>query len=365
MRVRTYLLSGCLFAASLFPATSLADAAPTPKKAGRVIATRPNTILSGRGAPSSAIGIDGDFYIDSAALNFYGPKALGRWPAPSSLKVPVAISDGKSGSVIAGEKGATGANGATGEKGATGATGPVGPQGLQGVQGLPGASGATGASGAQGEKGDKGDKGDKGETGLTGSQGLPGANGSNGAPGATGPQGATGATGATGPQGATGATGATGAAGAAGQNGISKINYGNIAFPNISGLKNMATVSNGFLTVAANKIFLIDVIIHGQQTGAPSTQLNYSPIVTRVGSGTAPIYFSDYTISEALSSRFSASDYEQDIHGRILVDNSTGTTAVQVSFQISVNQVTSFTPYVASGSYVMQEISQLALSSLT
>lgn len=252
MRARTYLLSGCLFAASLFPATSLADAAPTPKKAGRVIATRPNTILNGRGAPSSAIGIDGDFYIDSAALNFYGPKVLGRWSAPSSLKVPVAISDGKSGSVIAGEKGekgATGATGATGEKGATGATGPVGPQGVQGVQGLPGASGATGASGAQGEKGDKGDKG---ETGLTGSQGLPGANGSNGAPGATGPQGATGATGATGPQGATGATGATGPQGATGATGATgpsqvqavTISPWNLQVANLGGVSSSSSFGN-------------------------------------------------------------------------------------------------------------------------
>ena len=59
---------------------SSADAATKPKAAGRTAASIPNTILSGFGAPSNAVGIDGDFYIDSKNLNIYGPKMKKKWP---------------------------------------------------------------------------------------------------------------------------------------------------------------------------------------------------------------------------------------------------------------------------------------------
>lgn len=39
-----------------------------------------NTIWNGSGAPSVGIGINGDFYIDTAAHCLYGPKAGGVWP---------------------------------------------------------------------------------------------------------------------------------------------------------------------------------------------------------------------------------------------------------------------------------------------
>jgi hypothetical protein len=56
-----------------------------------------NTVLSGSGAPSGGLGVDGDFYIDTAALAFYGPKASGSWGSPSSIVgVTDAASDGKS-----------------------------------------------------------------------------------------------------------------------------------------------------------------------------------------------------------------------------------------------------------------------------
>jgi hypothetical protein len=38
-----------------------------------------NTILSGSGAPLNSLGVDGDFYFDSADAFFYGPKAGGAW----------------------------------------------------------------------------------------------------------------------------------------------------------------------------------------------------------------------------------------------------------------------------------------------
>jgi hypothetical protein len=38
-----------------------------------------NTILSGSGAPSNSLGVDGDFYFDEFDAFFYGPKAGGVW----------------------------------------------------------------------------------------------------------------------------------------------------------------------------------------------------------------------------------------------------------------------------------------------
>jgi hypothetical protein len=43
------------------------------------------TWLSGSGAPSSGIGVNGDFYLDVTAKAFYGPKASGTWPSAVSL----------------------------------------------------------------------------------------------------------------------------------------------------------------------------------------------------------------------------------------------------------------------------------------
>jgi hypothetical protein len=137
------VVTGLLAILSIAQPNPLAYASTTPQKAGRITTQRPNTLLNGRGAPSSAIGINGDFYIDSSALAFYGPKVSGRWPAPTSLKIPIAATsgDGRSGSVTAGT---------VGEKGATGAVGPQGIQGLTGAQGLRGEQGLTGAQGVAG-----------------------------------------------------------------------------------------------------------------------------------------------------------------------------------------------------------------------
>jgi hypothetical protein len=40
--------------------------------------------LTGSGAPSNTLGLNGDYYIDAATGNFYGPKASGAWPATTS-----------------------------------------------------------------------------------------------------------------------------------------------------------------------------------------------------------------------------------------------------------------------------------------
>jgi hypothetical protein len=46
--------------------------------------TNGNTILNGTGAPG-AVGVNGDFYIDTTAWEIYGPKAGGAWGSGHAL----------------------------------------------------------------------------------------------------------------------------------------------------------------------------------------------------------------------------------------------------------------------------------------
>jgi hypothetical protein len=57
------------------------------------------TLRSGSGAPSAGLGNDGDFYINTAAWTIYGPKASGAWGSASSLVGP---STGTAGGVLTG-----------------------------------------------------------------------------------------------------------------------------------------------------------------------------------------------------------------------------------------------------------------------
>lgn len=54
--------------------------------------------LSGTGAPASGLGDDGDFYLDTEASAYYGPKSGGAWGSPTSLIGPPG--EGGSGSVV-------------------------------------------------------------------------------------------------------------------------------------------------------------------------------------------------------------------------------------------------------------------------
>lgn len=47
-----------------------------------------NQLLYGSGAPGGGTGVDGDFYLDQATYDLYGPKASGAWPAPVSIIGP-------------------------------------------------------------------------------------------------------------------------------------------------------------------------------------------------------------------------------------------------------------------------------------
>jgi hypothetical protein len=67
-----------------------------------------NTVLNDIKPPTSGVGVNGDFFINTSTSVIYGPKSGGVWPAGVSLK------------------------GATGSNGLTGATGPTGPAGATG-----------------------------------------------------------------------------------------------------------------------------------------------------------------------------------------------------------------------------------------
>jgi hypothetical protein len=82
------------------------------------------TWREGSGAPSNALGVNGDFYLDVVAFNVY-QRASGTY------------------SIICNIEGATGA---TGSAGSTGATGSAGATGATGPTGATGATGATGPS---------------------------------------------------------------------------------------------------------------------------------------------------------------------------------------------------------------------------
>ncbi|MCY0926225.1 SGNH/GDSL hydrolase family protein [Streptomyces sp. H27-H1] len=88
------------------PLVNLADIAPANPASGNYVpvigppGTPGKTILSGTGAPGVGVGIAGDFYIDTATWNIYGPKS-GTWPAgvPLAGSGLVSAVNGMTGSV--------------------------------------------------------------------------------------------------------------------------------------------------------------------------------------------------------------------------------------------------------------------------
>ena len=236
------------------------------------------SILNGTIAPIGTLGQNGDFYINTATNQIYGPKTTGSWGTPSSIVGATGPTGSTGATGVAGPIGATGPIGPTGPTGPTGATGATGAIGLTGLTGMAGPTGPTGATGIQGNPGIspgglvwKGDYSagttyatndtalyngasywvwngpvtgvtptnngaqwallsSGGATGTAGPQGLPGAQGATGPAGSqglTGPTGLTGNTGATGATGATGIqgpTGLTGSVGPQGPAGISGLN---------------------------------------------------------------------------------------------------------------------------------------------
>jgi Collagen triple helix repeat (20 copies) len=118
-----------------------------------------STWYEGAGAPSSATGVDGDFYLNTANGDVY-QKAAGSWGA--------AVGN------IAGPQGPQGPTGPTGPTGPQGNDGPQGPQGATGPQGNDGPQGPQGATGPQGNDGPQGPAGPQGNDGPQGPQGPQG-----------------------------------------------------------------------------------------------------------------------------------------------------------------------------------------------
>jgi hypothetical protein len=314
-------------------------------------------------APSNAIGIDGDFYIDMKNLNIYGPKMKSKWPAAVSLKGTNGT-DGKSGtdgktitnaSTVAGPTGTQGLKGAQGipgdigpkgetglrgEVGATGAQGIAGPSGVQGAIGLTGttgsqgpagsgsqgAPGATGASGAQGATGATGSQGPAGSgaTGAQGPAGPTGTNGSNGTNGATGSNGATGATGATGAEGPTGPTGLTGSqgpAGSAGATGLSLGLIGNISFANqLKGGVSSSTSSATFLVMEAGKSYVLQVQIHLRSSVNALDLIDQTLGLSFTATGAAPVIISKYFYAAGTFYRDSARVFEITLYADVVIN---------------------------------------------
>ena len=335
IEVTATLLLTTLFSASALP---ISEAATKPKSAGRTSNAIPNTILNGKGAPLSTLGINGDFYIDTRSLLIYGPKKSNKWPLPQSLQGPVgaAGADGKNGSegktisnasTVAGP---TGAQGEKGEKGDKGESGPSGANGTPGAPGLTGAKGETGATGPSGGGG--GTPGAKGETGATGATG---AKGETGATGTAGSNGATGATGATGVKGETGTVGSTGANGAVGATGPSNVYRGSISIPDISGgigTSQTATLS-GF---KAGSSYLLEVAIVVYQ---PTRNLdNLIPLGLTVSNnvGTASIWYKYQTLKgRSYRSGLSSERYEYTVLAQVVLDGSSSVD-YSLNFQLSV-----------------------------
>jgi hypothetical protein len=246
------LLLTTLFSASAIP---ISNAATKPKSAGRTSNTIANTILNGKGAPLSTLGINGDFYIDTRSLLIYGPKKSNKWPLPQNLQGPI------------GAAGADGKNGSEG-KSISNASTVAGPTGTQGEKGDKGEKGETGSAGASGSSGSAGLTGAKGETGLTG---APGASGSgSGTPGATGAQGPIGNTGSSGAVGAKGETGTVGSSGVKGETGTvgttgpSNIYINSIPTWNLStSTPGGYTSSSFFLNFKASKNYLYTIYLVG------------------------------------------------------------------------------------------------------
>jgi hypothetical protein len=268
------LLLTILFSTSAIP---ISEAAKKPKSAGRTSNAISNTILNGKGAPLSTLGINGDFYIDTRSLLIYGPKKSNKWPLPQSLQGPAGIAgaDGKNGSegkTISNASTVAGPTGSQGEKGEKGDKGESGPAGAPGAAGLPGAKGETGAAGASGGGG--GTAGATGATGAQGPIGLTGATGLTGAKGETGTAGSSGTNGTNGTNGLAGAKGETGTAGSNGVNGLDgltgAIGPSNLYINSIPSW-NLSTSSSGthatssfFLNFKAGKNYLYSINLVGQ-----------------------------------------------------------------------------------------------------
>ena len=321
--------------------------------AGRSASSIPNTILSGKGAPTLKVGINGDFYIDTRSLLIYGPKKNGKWSSPKNLQGPAGAagangndgksgSDGKNGSDGKSVAGVSTTAGPAGPAGPIGATGPAGPAGPSGAVGATGPAGATGPSGSG-----TGTPGPQGATGATGPQGA------TGAAGAAGPAGADGATGAT------GSVGATGATGAAGLNGATAAVDGTLTFSDISGITGTAQPATieGF---KAGKSYVLRAKIWTYQPNDSAE--NFMPLsLTATGINGTPILVNRYLLSHSYSYRTSAPRFENSIDIDLTLDGSSSATDYGVTFTVTAGRSTAGTALLRlEGSFLAIEVQSVS-----
>ena len=294
-------------------------------KAGRVVNAKINTILSGKGVPKSATGIDGDFYINIRTMQIFGPKRKGSWPAPVPMK------------------------GAAGAKGAVGSTGATGAQGAKGVA-TSGAVGATGATGAVGATGG-GSAGATGATGATGAQGATGSQGPTGATGSvgTGVAGPTGLTGPTGPQGAVGPTGPTGAAGSASSK---EATAGLLSFLPMIGPSPTSSIKE-FGNFGIGKNYLVQILLHGV-SGSDGT---YKSIKFSIASPNISVnLISDYVVLNGFTGRSGSTEQESSIVAVVLVNGSSAISQFSLVATVVCNSLLASPGLAISGSFSATEI---------
>ena len=150
-----------------------------------------NNLLSGAGAPTTAVGEPGDFYLDTTGKVLFGPRTAATWPAPG-----ISLSSGEAGP--AGPAGPTGAVGPAGPAGSRILTGTADPttQGLIGDVYVNTNTGVIWTKSADGWTASSGSiKGPTGEAGAVGADGLDGEDGSRISTGTTIPDPNTGANG--------------------------------------------------------------------------------------------------------------------------------------------------------------------------
>jgi len=305
LALSSFLITGALSTSINAQANTLKKI--TISKAGRVVTPGINTLLSGKGAPKSTVGIDGDFYIDTNTMNIYGPKAKGKWPAAVSLKGTAGTNGTNGNNGSTGATGATGAkgtstngvDGATGSTGATGASGSSG-SGSAGPSGSTGATGPSGSTGATGPSGSTGATGQEGTPGATGATGIPGATGATGTPGATGAQGPIGTTGNTGPTGSQGTIGNTGPAGATGPAGSNEVTVYNLTAVggttqwSLSSGTPTSIFSNPFGNMQPNKKYRFTIIVKGVTDWSGFSDLSVGSVVALSGTGSTLNYATQY-----------------------------------------------------------------------
>jgi hypothetical protein len=309
MRRKQIVGAGILLLSTFSPIQLTAEAA------GRSTTAVVNTILNGRGAPKSSLGIDGDFYIDTRSLLIYGPKKNGKWPTPQSIQGPTGPSgsDGRNGS-DGKTVSSSNVNTVVGPQGIQGPIGPAGPQGEKGEQGLPGAPGAIGPAGS---------------------------------PGPTGPSGANGSNGAQGPAGATGAKGETGTSG------ITELIYGQLSFNDLrGGIGTSEYVQlNAF---QAKKSYVVRIHIN---TYLPNDSSNsFLPLsLTVTSSVSGAVAQVSYSLLNGDSYRGGTAKFENSIVAEIVLDGSSIDVNYGITVQVAAGRTTEVNgPLKLSGSFTAE-----------